>query len=258
MPTQDDFGGQAEFAAIQYNRARLLANMRAIAEVFRADLVLEDEDAKFSAPFGNVNGWTVVCDGHLLVVVEGEFADAVYPVDAHPPAEKLLPYYVAIKQWEPPAEVAPVSLAALRAWAGAERVATIHCSKCGGTGHGVRCPSCHGNGSTLCVCEACDNEHRAKCDACPGGLGWQACEGCGLLEKWPSQPGILAGVGLNRSILANALRFLPGETARVIRHEEPNTDKGAVWIAGDGWRVAVMALVVTEDDPDIPRFGAAQ
>lgn len=227
------------------NFAAVLTNMRAIAAEG-----LEPEHREGELPLGLINGWTIATDGHSLIAVIGDLGAGPFPDDIRGLRADRIWQYAGplVADW--PVE-ARASLDELGGWAGPARVLRESCEKCKGTGHGRSCQKCRGNGKTLCICQVCDDEHYTTCDECDR-RGYEFCSACGLEPAYPRRAGVVLGIPLNQSILANALRFLPGEIALLGRHPEGSERDGfvapfALWICGNGWRVAVMPIQETAE-----------
>lgn len=136
----------------------------------------------------------------------------------------------------PIGEGEPVSLADLRAWCD-EGPRTEPCAECGGT-RKWKCRDCKGTGKTEhdCDCDHCTVDSEEKCENCDGG-GHFPCDECTDGTQETVLPGVLAGVVVNRTLLAKALESAPPDgTVMLSASDGVRVNLFAPW-----WRAAVMA-----------------
>ena len=136
----------------------------------------------------------------------------------------------------PTGEGVPVSLAALRAWCN-EGPRVEPCTECGGTRE-WKCRTCKGTGKTEhdCDCDHCTVTDEEECPNCDGVRHFP-CEECEDGTQEAVLPGVLAGVVVNRTLLAKALASAPQEgTVMLATRGDKCVNLFAPW-----WRAAVMA-----------------
>ncbi len=104
-------------------------------------------------------------------------------------------------------ETAPISLDALRRWAGPFE-GPRPCKVCQPT-----CATCEGSGHVVRACDCCTEEHECICPRCKGRpSSCDVCNDTGLVYPDP-RIGVVADRIISRDLLAKALALLTGEAA---------------------------------------------
>ena len=185
----------------------------------------------FSDIFGGqytfvTRGWRGESDGYAVVAWPGD-TEGLKP---RPDIDAIL--------WPEPAALAPVDLAALREWLA--RVVPPLPPYVGP--EPVKCPRCHGKGTSDCACRECGHVYDCTCDECDG-------EGMVLPDEPPPPPPVyveLLGGAFNGRFLARALSALPGDAGEWQRIADDR--RGALLIVGEGWRYALMPVLLDPKD----------
>lgn len=211
---------------------------------------------------GYAEGWSLWTDGWTLVAVEADLGLGAWQMrdGQKPTANAVLEYLRALP---PPADGIPVSLAALREFAlqgrtlrgpGPER-----CATCAGTmTEQGPCPEGCRSGRVNCQCDCGELEHDVQCPWCAGvGSIPVSCSTCGPLDPLPVLYGAVYGRLFNLNLLAEALRYLPVESAvlaiaQAFRGTEPYGHCLRLW--ADGYHLSLMG-VLGELTPEHPCFG---
>ncbi len=192
----------------------VVANAARLVEVFTYH-----QDAEAHTRPWKLGAWLWATEGHFVVALadDGTAAD--------PTPENRLKGRRYLE--EKPDDLAPVSVRALRAFAGAADAPNAKCASCDGDGYD--------DSGEFVKCEHCHESTRLECQDC-GGDG---------LAGLSYRLGGVAGVPLNLTLLAYALTFVPDDEAAAIGSMEV-VSRGlvsrALIVMAPTWRVVVMSV----------------
>lgn len=180
-------------------------------------------------PF-NMGGetWVSACNGPAMVAIQTDDPEAIAAATGSPIGKEET-VLTSAEQGD------AVSVAALRAWCH-EAPHTKLCKHCKGTKRRT-CEECNGTGRAEhdCDCDHCDIDDDGPCEECGGDKEYD-CEECDGEMQETVVPGVIAGIVVNRVLLAKVLASAPGETVMMLRDGD-RLNFEAPW-----WRGAIMRL----------------
>jgi hypothetical protein len=184
--------------------------------------------APFSVEFEGER-WACATDGRRLLAVRGDHGFPLWS-DAVPTAPDAAQVLI-----RPKSQAVPVSIAALRAFAGVPTDTPEPCPTCDGEGR-ITCAKCEGQGSEPCTCH-CGDDHDAECADCDGS-GTLPCPTCKPHEQQQLRPARIGGSMFCRNVVGRATAALPDVPALWAQ----DAPERAGWLFGDGWVVLMMPL----------------